>query len=1214
MTIVLELYDVKNKVADINHLKRSVREVLGGRVILTFVIPTGTSARIAVIRDDEIPLDVLAEMKKGGIEARLVLQSPILGISESPEFVRDVLRAYENFGKPGVAAVLAGLSTDYIIEKVGHVLPLDVILTLDEEIAKPNLSVSIKIDKKPKKKRLIHKDGSEEPYDPDKTIETLIKSGIESKVSKKAAELVEIFVEDEFIVDYELDRAVKRALGTVGDHQDIIAYEGYNDFSSRVYIDGTELSVARLMDIISMAISSQFPELKPSPTLMRQLRRYIISMLRKLSSETSVTLHFNSQRIQETVRTILLAEMPYLRSDKPREDAYVEAYRNFNIAKRLLDVDRGEAIRLIERSIEHALRSIALAKKIIPPFGIRTALVTVKDEISESLIKRLKILERLRMPYNRYNLRLINTVLEAVDELLRISLGLSTGRYNMSEVPKIRCPKCGAWVPATYLICPYCGAELVKEPILVAEARSLRERIKTMITALKTFNFYYIKELLLSPVPDLFNISAFLVALSLALPFVNLGAYRFVSFIAALIIRYLILNVYVTIYVKVVTTRKIEEHDVRTETLGLGSTRMFFISLIILATGYRDIFGIIGIVTVVYSLAALYIYYKYRRAVQYGPVVVLAMIIVLLFLALRIFTTFHKPYMDIEELVRKYALLNAVQHDGKASKSAVMKLILGKHPELRPKAREIAKIADRIIEEVNSMSLEEQRAALGMSEIPEDRREIKMREGLPPLPDAEKGRVVVRMAPYPSGPLHIGNARMAILNDEYAKMYDGKLLLVFDDTIGGGGKEILPEAYDRIREDLDRLGVKYHEIRFKSDRVPIYLEYARKLIEEGKAYVCHCSTEEFKKYRESGTPCPHRNRSVEENLEEFERMLEGYYKPGEAVVRLKTPLDHPNPAVRDHVILKIADKPHPRVGDKYRVWPVMDFSRAIDEVLLGITHVIRGVDLIKEDIVEQLVREALGRKPKIRFVHFGKIIVEEVSKDKAIERAVLSKTRIKRLISEGKLFGRDDPRTRSIRSLRERGITAEAIRKVIVRLGLKGSTVRLTPKMVYATNREIVDPIAPRLFFVEDPIEIEVPMEKPTEIKIPKHPSKDIGYRRILLRPRDGKVTILISKNDYNDFVNGYVRLKMFMNFDHGKPVGFDASRAKEKRAKIIHRVPKEYAIRGRLMLDDASILEGYFEQAAAEHIGDIVQLERLYFAKIRGFTSGILEARVAHK
>ena len=788
----------------------------------------------------------------------------------------------------------------------------------------------------------------------------------------------------------------------------------------------------------------------------------------------------------------------------------------------------------------------------------------------------------------------------------------------MSEVPKVRCPKCGARVPATYLVCPYCGAELVKEPVVIAEARSLRERLKTLYLAIRTLNFAYILELLMVPVPDFFNIDAILFALLVSLPYINVGYYRFASFAASFFLRFLAFSVLTSIYIRIIAVKRVDNHDLRTEALGLGSVRLFFILLLLLLVGYTNILGLFAITAVVYSAATTYLYIKYRK-LPYVSVPILALAVVIAFLALRVFTgalftMFAYRAMDLEELVRKYVLLNAVQHGGKASKKAVMRLIMGKHPELRPKAREILKLVERIVEEVNQMSLEEQKQALGLEEIPEDRREVQMREGLPELPGAEKGKVVVRMAPYPSGPLHIGNARMAILNDEYAKMYDGKLLLVYDDTIGGGGKEILPEAYDRIREDLDRLGVKYHEIRFKSDRVPIYIEYARKLIEEGKAYVCHCSTEEFKKYREAGKPCPHRNRSIEENLEEFEKMLEGYYKPGEAVVRLKTPLDHPNPAVRDHVLLKIADKPHPRVGDKYIVRPVMDFSRAIDEVLLGITHVIRGVDLIKEDIVEQLVREALGRKPNIKFVHFGKIIVEEVSKDKAIERAVLSKTRIKQLIQEGKLFGRDDPRTRSIRSLRERGITPEAIRKVIVSLGLKGSTVRLTPKMLYAANREIVDPIAIRLFFVEDPVEIEIPLEKPIEVKIPKHPSRDLGYRKILVRPRNGKVTILIPRRDYEDFKNGYVRLKMFANFDHGEFVGFDPERARKHNAKVIHRVPKEYAIRGRLMLEDASILEGYFEQAAARHIGDIVQLERLYFAKIRGFVNGILEARVAHK
>ena len=415
MTLVLELYDVKATVADIEHLKRSVREALGSRVVLTLVIPTGHSARIAVIRDDEIPLDVEEELNKGGIKAIPVLKSPIIGISESPEFVREVLRAYEKYGPSGAAALVSGMNIDKIIEKVGQVLPLEVILKLNET---PKANIAINDSAEPKKKRLIHKDGSEDTYDPDKILDDLVKSGISSKIAKKALAIVEGLLPDDFVIDYEINRALKNALAVAGDYKDITAYEGYSDFSSRVYIDGKEFSNYRLIDVIRSAIEL---ELKPSATLIRQLRDFIVDLIRKLAEESRTTIHLSSDRIKESAKTLLYAEMPYLRSKKPREEAYTEAVREFNIAKHMLEFDRGEAIRLLESATEHALRAIALSKGIIPPLGIRRVVVSVKDELSEALIKRLKLLESLKEPANRYNKRLVNAVIEAIEELLSIA-------------------------------------------------------------------------------------------------------------------------------------------------------------------------------------------------------------------------------------------------------------------------------------------------------------------------------------------------------------------------------------------------------------------------------------------------------------------------------------------------------------------------------------------------------------------------------------------------------------------------------------------------------------------------------------------------------------------------------------------------------------------------------------------------------------------------
>src|SRR5439155_154476 len=198
------------------------------------------------------------------------------------------------------------------------------------------------------------------------------------------------------------------------------------------------------------------------------------------------------------------------------------------------------------------------------------------------------------------------------------------------------------------------------------------------------------------------------------------------------------------------------------------------------------------------------------------------------------------------------------------------------------------------------------------------------------------------------GLLLIGNARAFVLNDAYAKKYHGKLLLVFDDTIGSEDKPLLPEAFDQVREGLDWAGVEFHEVLYKSDRIPLHYEWAEKLLSTGEAYVCECDAETLRKNREAMKACVHRIQSVDETIAMWKAMLAGEYAEGEAVVRLKTDMADPNPAFRDRVLFRIAERDHPRVGDRYRVWPMLEFSWAVDDALLGVTQVLRGKDLVME--------------------------------------------------------------------------------------------------------------------------------------------------------------------------------------------------------------------------------------------------------------------------
>ncbi|MHA1506234.1 MAG: glutamate--tRNA ligase [Candidatus Asgardarchaeia archaeon] len=559
--------------------------------------------------------------------------------------------------------------------------------------------------------------------------------------------------------------------------------------------------------------------------------------------------------------------------------------------------------------------------------------------------------------------------------------------------------------------------------------------------------------------------------------------------------------------------------------------------------------------------------------------------------------------VDLRKVIEKHALYNAVTHKGKANLNAVIRKVVAENPEIRDRIKDVIEIAKEFIQIVNSLSVDEQRKRL--EEIAPEllyKKDKKLEEKkLPELPNFNKyKKIVMRLAPYPSGPLHIGNARMVVLNDEYVKMYDGELILAYDDTIGSEKKRIAPEAYDLIKEGLEWLGVKWHKTIYKSDRVPIFYDYCRKLIEMGYAYVCKCSQKDFiEKYKKQKRDCPHRNRPVEENLEDWDRMLEGYYREKEAVVRLKTGMDNPNPALRDVVIMRISEREHPRVGDKYRVWPLLEFNWAIDDHLLGVTHILRGKDLIKEDIIEEFVWNVFGWK-KAEFIHYGRIMFKGIS---------LSKSKAQAMIRKGIYRGWNDPRTWSLQSLASRGIEPEALRETLLSFGLSMTDIEFSPEILYSHNRKIIDKKANRYFFINDPILISVkglPFEE-VEVKVPLHPDfKDRGFRKIRVSAYKGETKLYITREDWGLLKEGdLIRLKEFMNIrikDKGKLLTtYDSKELKEKEiARIIHWVPYEENVDVEVLMPDGKIASGYGEIGISDaKVGDVVQFERFGFVKI---------------
>ncbi|MHA1467374.1 MAG: glutamate--tRNA ligase family protein, partial [Promethearchaeota archaeon] len=265
---------------------------------------------------------------------------------------------------------------------------------------------------------------------------------------------------------------------------------------------------------------------------------------------------------------------------------------------------------------------------------------------------------------------------------------------------------------------------------------------------------------------------------------------------------------------------------------------------------------------------------------------------------------------EIKRLLLTYSLENSVKFGGKPNTKAVLGKLIGQNPELRSQIKGVKLILDEITLEISKLTLHEQEAKL-LELNPnalEKKTSKKEKKTLPELPNTQNyDKIVMRLAPYPSGALHIGNARMVVLNNEYVKKYNGDLILFFDDTIGSPkslrntskAKYVLPEAYGLIEDGLKWLEIPYSKVYYKSNRLEIYYEYCEKLIQDDMAYVCFCTAAEFKnKYKDRKIDCPHRDQNLSTNLKEWENMLKGKYHEMEVVVRLKTGMRHKDPAQR----------------------------------------------------------------------------------------------------------------------------------------------------------------------------------------------------------------------------------------------------------------------------------------------------------------------------
>lgn len=555
------------------------------------------------------------------------------------------------------------------------------------------------------------------------------------------------------------------------------------------------------------------------------------------------------------------------------------------------------------------------------------------------------------------------------------------------------------------------------------------------------------------------------------------------------------------------------------------------------------------------------------------------------------------PDEATQSMIRHVAIQNALEYEGKAAVGSVIGRIMAMREDLKQHGKAVTGLVAQEVNAANQMAkelgLEHLRQVLEV-EAPAllEKRETKARrEGLPELTNASKGQVVLRFAPNPNGPLSFGHARGLVINSRYREMYDGVFILRFDDT-DTKVKPPLLEAYDQIVEEATWLtGRAPDRVVVASDRMEQYYEHAQRMLNEGFGYVCRCSADAFKEHRIGQTNCPCRSQSIADNQALWKSMLKGSFKPGEVVVRVKTDMTLKNPALRDWPALRLQDTkshPHPRpeIGSTYVVWPLLDFQSAVEDHLQGVTHIIRGKDLMDST-----------RKQTLLYEHFGWTYPETVywGRVKVHEWGGFSTSQMRKDIEEGLYDGWNDPRLPTLCGLRDRGIRAEALRDFWIELGVTQKDISVPLATLYAHNTKAVDAGAPRLSFVREPIAFSLVGEHPSSLELAVHPNDDaMGIRAWNLK--EGKVWLESEDLEHMD-----LRLKEFadvaLNDTNAEVQGLSRS----DQRPIVHWLPAINSQEAVLLETKNNELirhRGQLEQHN-HPTGTVVQLERIGYAMV---------------
>ena len=355
------------------------------------------------------------------------------------------------------------------------------------------------------------------------------------------------------------------------------------------------------------------------------------------------------------------------------------------------------------------------------------------------------------------------------------------------------------------------------------------------------------------------------------------------------------------------------------------------------------------------------------------------------------------------------------------------------------------------------------------------------------------GKVATRFPPEPNGFLHIGHAKSICLNFNMANQFNGKCNLRFDDSNPAKEKQIY---IDSIKNTVTWLGFDYNTPFYASNYFDDLYNYAIELIKAGKAYVCSLNADEMKEYRgtltEPGKDSPYRNRSVEENLDLFQRMKDGEFEEGEHTLRAKIDMTSPNINMRDPVIYRVKKALHPRTGDKWCIYPMYDFTHCISDALEGITHSLCSLEFEDHRPLYDWILDNITIPCHPQQIEFARM---------NINYTVLSKRKLQRLINEEVVSGWDDPRLPTLEGMRRRGYTPAAIRNFCNIIGVSKKESRIDMGLLESCLRDDLNENAPRVMGVIRPLKVTIenyPEDKTETLEAMNHPQKpEFGKREV---------------------------------------------------------------------------------------------------------------------